>query len=259
MPDLSRNAPRLVQEGDAWVLTEHGNRRVLQPNEVPDAQKYVDEFWKAFPTGFQPGVGAQTNAGYVNFARPDQSDYYTGFDFTKDYDLDKSAKGTFLYGTGAGAQDLRWQKKETAADWFNEYARPAFEAKGYKVGAVDGDRAFVYTRENPNGTWIDWVKNIDGDPAKGETPQLAWQDLSYGAGTPPAAPKSMTDFASQQPNTTQPVGSPVPLSTDTLGMAQFANRGQIAKPGVAYSLVNDDDALAMRDLAKARLNRIGVA
>ena len=38
-----------------------------------------------------------------------------------------------------------------------------------KIGAVEawktfrGDKAFIHTRENPEGTWIDWVERIDGD------------------------------------------------------------------------------------------------
>ena len=57
----SANAPRVVSDGQGgWVLTEHGNRRPLQPTEVAAAQKYVGDFWTANPTGFQA-----TNANSV--------------------------------------------------------------------------------------------------------------------------------------------------------------------------------------------------
>lgn len=60
--DTSRYAPRLTQQGDRWSLTEHGNVRPLQPNEVSDAQRYVTDFWTQFPTGFQDP--SHTNADY---------------------------------------------------------------------------------------------------------------------------------------------------------------------------------------------------
>ena len=36
-----------------WVLTEHGNTRMLQGNEVQDATNYANQFWTDNPTGFQ--------------------------------------------------------------------------------------------------------------------------------------------------------------------------------------------------------------
>jgi len=74
-PGASAYAPRIVTEGGQNYLTEHGNRRPLQGQEVTDAQQYVTDFWGKYPTGFQPDagggqtatgapVGAQTNAGY---------------------------------------------------------------------------------------------------------------------------------------------------------------------------------------------------
>lgn len=63
-PASSRHAPRLVYRNGQAILTEHGDERPLQPNEVPDAERYVSEFWSRYPTGFQPGVGPQTNAAY---------------------------------------------------------------------------------------------------------------------------------------------------------------------------------------------------
>lgn len=60
----SSYAPRIVQRNGRTYLQEHGNIRELQPNEVESATIYVNDFWSRFPTGFQPGVGPQDNAGY---------------------------------------------------------------------------------------------------------------------------------------------------------------------------------------------------
>jgi hypothetical protein len=63
-PNSSKMAPRIVVEGGQTYLTEHGNRRLLQPNEIAAATAYVKDFWTKYPSGFQPGVGPQTNEGY---------------------------------------------------------------------------------------------------------------------------------------------------------------------------------------------------
>jgi hypothetical protein len=99
---------------------------------------------------------------------------FAGFDFNRGQDRSSSAKDSFAYYGGAGANDQRWRTKDGADDWFNEFIRPGLEAEGYQVGDVQGDKAFVHTRENPEGTWIDFVQGADGD-----NPMLAWQDESY--------------------------------------------------------------------------------
>lgn len=105
--------------------------------------------------------------------------YFTGYDFGQDAanrDPSKSAKYAFSDFAGdAAAVDGRWKQKATADDWFNEHVRPGLEAAGYTVHDVQGDKAFISTRENPEGTWIDFVQGADG-----ENPLLAWQDESYG-------------------------------------------------------------------------------
>ncbi len=56
-PGAEPNAPRLINQGGQWILTEHGNQRVLQPNEIPMAQGYVSDFWQQFPNGQVWGSG----------------------------------------------------------------------------------------------------------------------------------------------------------------------------------------------------------
>jgi hypothetical protein len=101
---------------------------------------------------------------------------FAGFDFNRAQDRSRSAKDTFAYygNDSAAMSDQRWRTKDGADDWFNEFIRPGLEAEGYQVGDVQGDKAFVHTRENPEGTWIDFVQGADGD-----NPMPAWQDESY--------------------------------------------------------------------------------
>jgi hypothetical protein len=99
---------------------------------------------------------------------------FTGFDFNREQDRSKSAKDTFAYYGGANAGGNAWATKDGAEDWFNQFIRPGLEDEGYKVGEVVGDTAFVHTRENPEGTWIDFVRGADGDD-----PALQWLDQSY--------------------------------------------------------------------------------
>lgn len=49
----SPNAPRLVVEGQTLYLSEHGKRRVLTGYEAIQAQGYIEDFWRKFPTGYQ--------------------------------------------------------------------------------------------------------------------------------------------------------------------------------------------------------------
>jgi hypothetical protein len=159
-------------EQDAFVRQMGGNNTTqtplggVSPLEAAGTTPTPDPAAGAAPAG--------GGASGINFARPQGGSPYAGFDYNNNYDLDKSAKGTFFYGTGAGLGDDRWKNSQTSGAWFDQYARPAFEAKGFKVGQVDRDKAMVHTRENPEGTWIDWVQGVDGD-----NPQLAWQDQSY--------------------------------------------------------------------------------
>jgi hypothetical protein len=177
------------------------NRRVT-PGDLAGLNRPPAPTPTATPSDLAPPAFARPDAGAVG-------GNYTGFDWNNDYDLDKSAKGTFLYASGSGVNDDRWKRKETAVAWFDQYMRPAFEAKGYKVGQVIGDKAFVHTRENPEGTWIDWVENIDSaDPNK--PPKLAWQDESY-SGT---GARLTTPAASSYQSSRGPYQVPDPIYND---------------------------------------------
>ena len=189
-PTSSKYAPRIVERGGQSYLTEHGNERLLQPDQIAGGTQYRDDFWKQFPTGFQPGVGPQTNDAY---APPTQqgggtgnggalgasgatAGRYSGFDTQRAQDPSKSAKDAFLQA--ANASGSMPSTKEEAEAWFNQYVKAELEAAGYQVDWVDGDKAFVRTRENPGGEEIDFLIN-----AGGENPQLGWQSNMAGTTT----------------------------------------------------------------------------
>lgn len=188
--NASRNAPRLTRNGNQWTLSEHGNTRPLQDSEAGNAQSYVDDYWSKFPTGFQPGVGPQSNAAYdaQRFTSPGRGSIptgagsgvanqgsFTGFNFGREHNRNASAKDSFAHWGGQAAGGDQWRTKDGAEQWFRENVMPGLQSDGFEVLDVQGDKAFVRTVENPEGTWIDFVQGADGD-----NPMLAWQDQSYG-------------------------------------------------------------------------------
>ena len=199
-PASSQYAPRIVQRNGQTYLTEHGNERLLQPGqEVTDATKYRDDFWNQYQTGFQPGVGPQTNEEY---APPTQqasaaslgasgatAGRYAGFDTQRAQDPTTSAKDAFLQAaTASGSMP---STKDEAEAWFNQYVKQALIDAGYQVDWVEGDKAFVRTRENPQGEEIDFLQD-----AGGANPMLAWQ--SNMAGQTTAGGGAGSDTSGQQ-------------------------------------------------------------
>jgi hypothetical protein len=68
--------------------------------------------------------------------------------------------------------------KEEAEAWFNQYVKQALIDAGYGVDWVEGDKAFVRTRENPGGEEIDFLQD-----AGGTDPKFAWQSNMAGMTT----------------------------------------------------------------------------
>lgn len=193
----SRYAPRIVVRGGQTYLTEHGRERLLQPDEIAAGRQYVEDFWRQYPTGFQPGVGPQRNEDYAPPSQTGTSGTggtgstgggrgggyaYTGFDFQQDAanrDVTKSAKYAFAEATrqaeAEGAGNI-WHTKAGAQHFATQYVKPFLEAQGYQVLEIVGDKMRIVTREareagNTAGVWIDFVVNADGD-----NPALAWQE-----------------------------------------------------------------------------------
>jgi hypothetical protein len=168
--------------GGQWLDQASGpglNSSIASIYNSPEANTF-----RAKPPSAAPSaIDAAASATGQPSPTPSYNQAHFGtFDTSRAQDQDKSAKDTFLANASVGSNDLRWQKKETAGAWFDQYVRPGLEARGFKVGEVIGDKAFVHTRENPEGTWIDWVEGVDGD-----SPRLTWQDESYGGGGAGAA------------------------------------------------------------------------
>jgi len=131
------------------------------------------------------GIGAPSApAAFTGGGAP----VFTGFDAQKlaaplklgDDGRPKSAKYTFAQlAQQSGSMP---KSKAEAEAWFNANIRGGLEAAGFKVGEVKGDRAFIHTRENPQGEWVDFVQGAaSGDP------KLAWQPDAPGGAPAPAA------------------------------------------------------------------------
>jgi hypothetical protein len=83
----------------------------------------------------------------------------------------QSAKYTFA--KLAQASGTMPRTKAEAEQWFNEHIKPGLEKEGFGVDWVQGDKALVRTRENPQGEVVDFVRGADSnDP---NYTALAWQ------------------------------------------------------------------------------------
>jgi hypothetical protein len=95
---------------------------------------------------------------------------FSGFDFNRAQDPSKSAKDAFA-SLAQSAPPLTDTSKAGAEAWFREHIAPGMEAAGYKVFNVQGDKAWVGAREDPEGRVpVDFLIN-----AGGSDPQLGWQ------------------------------------------------------------------------------------
>jgi hypothetical protein len=92
----------------------------------------------------------------------------------REHNRKKSAKDSFAHHSGQNAGSKQWFSKDGAEDWFTQFVLPGLEADGFEVDDVRGDLAFIHTGENPEGTWIDYVRDADGS-----NQALQWLDQSY--------------------------------------------------------------------------------
>ncbi len=131
-----------------------------------------------------PGASA-TTAAPTTYANAGQNTY-AGFDTQRAQDPTTSAKDAF-YAATQKAPPMPKDKAGSEA-WFNQYIKSALESAGYKVDWVKGDKAFVRTRENPQGEEIDFNQGADSDASS-----VAWQSNMAGqttGGTGTGAPGS---------------------------------------------------------------------
>jgi hypothetical protein len=127
--------------------------------------------------------------------------YYTGFDFNREHNRNKSAKDSFAHWSSQAGGPQDWGTKAGAEAWFRQHVMPGMVADGFEILDVQGDKAFVRTMENPNGTWIDFVVGADGG-----NPMLGWQDESYGGAGAGAGAAGTGASSSALDNVTQGLG-----------------------------------------------------
>jgi hypothetical protein len=102
---------------------------------------------------------------------------FSGFDLNRAQDPSKSAKDAFA-ALAQQAPQLTDTSKAGAEAWFRQHIAPGLEAAGYKVYDVKGDKAWIGSREDPEGTVpVDYLIN-----AGGSNPQIGWQPDSGGGG-----------------------------------------------------------------------------
>lgn len=100
---------------------------------------------------------------------------FSGFDFNRAQDPSKSAKDAFA-AAAQQAPPMTDTSKAGAEAWFREHIAPKMEAAGYRIYDLQGDKAWVGSREDPEGrTPVDWLIN-----AGGSNPQIGWQPESGG-------------------------------------------------------------------------------
>jgi hypothetical protein len=100
---------------------------------------------------------------------------FSGFDLNRAQDPTKSAKDAFA-ALAQQAPPMTDTSKAGAEAWFREHIAPGMEAAGYKIYDLQGDKAWVGSREDPEGRVpVDWLIN-----AGGSNVQIGWQPESGG-------------------------------------------------------------------------------
>jgi hypothetical protein len=115
---------------------------------------------------------------------------FSGFDFNRAQDPSKSAKDAFA-AAAQQAPPMTDTSKAGAEAWFREHIAPQMEAAGYKVYDLQGDKAWIGSKEDPEGkTPVDWLIN-----AGGSNPQIGWQPESGGGGVAGGAENAQDAYA----------------------------------------------------------------
>jgi hypothetical protein len=158
--DIAHESIRTSDESKAYFKAQGG--------------KYADELQGTTTSGGDTGTGSSSASGYQRQGE------FTGFDFQRGQDPSKSAKDAFA-SLAQAATDPMPRDKASATAWFQKWIAPGLEKLGYKVHWVDGDKAMISTRENPNGEEIDWIRGLGGGAEA-----FAWQTAGPGGWDAPA-------------------------------------------------------------------------
>lgn len=167
-----------ILQGQGW---QQGDRWMGQ-----DSLAYVlDQFASQAPGERQAQAAANAAAASPAGAAPAGASaggtggglQFSGFDFNRAQDPSKSAKDAFA-AAAQNAPPMTDTSKAGAEAWFREHIAPQMEAAGYKIYDLQGDKAWVGSREDPEGkTPVDWLIN-----AGGSNPQIGWQPDDGGGG-----------------------------------------------------------------------------
>jgi len=144
----------------------------LDPPPGPGTGTGTNQQGSQTPGTNAPQTGAGSGGGGYSYA---------GFDFAQDpanRDISKSAKYAFSHFAGqAAAKGVpQPRNKQEAQAWFEQHIAPGMNANGFTVHKVVGDKAFISTREFPQGQWVDFQGNSGG---QGDQP-LTWQAENTG-------------------------------------------------------------------------------
>jgi len=183
----------LKREPDAEGLMSHlrGLERGMSREEIADVFTRSPEFAEVQARAATSGTASATSgtasatSGTASKVGTGEPPVFTGFDAAKlgadlvrKDGIAQSAKYTFA--KLAQASGSMPTTKAEAEQWFTEHIKPGLEKEGFGVDWVQGDKALVRTRENPQGEVIDFVRAADSkDPSQ---IALAWQSEG-GSGT----------------------------------------------------------------------------
>jgi len=255
---FSKHAPRVTQRQDGgYDLNEHGNVRALIGDEVGRAQTYASDFATKFPTGFQPGVGPQSNAEYD--APPPKGVTGGGttpppgaFNATS---RDAYARGTvgtmegFNTGDYGGDVKARTSVKNTFGRIASRYAASP-NSMAAMMADPDFKAAFPNARLVPGGAGdkIDFggvLSDFEGgtpvgivdvgtsfDPRTNTGRGWAWQPDGGVAGPGVAGPGAVPPITvGQNPNVSRGMVPPIPEQSDLMAQILAALQAQSTPDG----------------------------
>ncbi|MDP3237756.1 MAG: DUF4214 domain-containing protein [Myxococcales bacterium] len=192
----------LQREPDAEGLMSHlrGLERGMSRDEIADVFRRSPEFAEVQARGATSGTASATSgtasatsgtasatSGTASKVGTGEPPVFTGFDaarlgadLVRKDGVAQSAKYTFA--KLAQASGSMPTTRAEAEQWFTEHIKPGLEQEGFGVDWVQGDKALVRTRENPQGEVIDFVRAADSQNRSELA--LAWQsEGSSGTGS----------------------------------------------------------------------------
>jgi len=149
----------------------------MSRHEIADVFRRSPEFAEVQARGATSETVSATS-GTASKVGTGEPPVFTGFDaarlgsdLVRKDGVAQSAKYTFA--KLASASGSMPTTRAEAEQWFTEHIKPGLEQEGFGVDWVQGDKALVRTRENPQGEVIDFVRAADSQHRSELA--LAWQ------------------------------------------------------------------------------------